>query len=112
MGEQIKGPAKELPEQEAKKKKTVGEKRAEHVDRIQRTIIASILGIVVGYTSFRLTADLVTGILLMLLGIIMQRYIFFFIRRNIASLTTKDWLFQGFMTFSFWFITWTLFLTP
>jgi hypothetical protein len=28
-----------------------------------------------------------------------------------ASLGKKDWFYQGFMTFAFWFITWTLLLS-
>jgi len=27
------------------------------------------------------------------------------------GLTAKDWLFQGFMTFSLWFISWTILLS-
>jgi len=112
MGNEKKGPEKELPEQEPKKKKTLVDKQAEHIDRIKRTFVASMLGIVAGYISFRVGADLSRGILLMLLAVITQKYIFFLTRRNIAVLSAKDWFYQGFMTLSFWFITWTLLLTP
>jgi hypothetical protein len=30
---------------------------------------------------------------------------------NTGNLGTKDWFYQGFMTFAFWFMTWTLLLT-
>jgi hypothetical protein len=28
-----------------------------------------------------------------------------------TKLGGKDWLYQGFMTFAFWFMTWTILLT-
>ncbi|NTV01144.1 MAG: hypothetical protein HGA55_08530, partial [Methanoregulaceae archaeon] len=43
--------------------------------------------------------------------IVVQRHIFMFTKLEPESLGKKDWVYQGFMTFAFWFITWTVLLT-
>jgi len=42
---------------------------------------------------------------------VVQRHIFMFTKLEPESLGKKDWVYQGFMTFAFWFITWTVLLT-
>jgi hypothetical protein len=49
--------------------------------------------------------------ILLLAGIVFQKYVFLALRMEVLGLTAKDWLFQGFMTFSLWFITWTILLS-
>ncbi len=102
---------KESGEPESRKKRTIQEKQAEHMDRIQRTLIASVLGILAGGGSFWMQDDPTTGILLVLIASITQRYLLPPLRKGLPSLGAKDWFYQGFMTFSFWFITWTVLLT-
>ncbi|MDD1676428.1 MAG: hypothetical protein LUQ40_01685 [Methanomicrobiales archaeon] len=97
------------------------EKRAEHIGRIQRTAVASFAGIAVGVLSFRMSGipdpltglqpDPTLGILLLLAGIVFQKYIFMALRIDASGLGAKDWFYQGFMTFAFWYISWTLLLT-
>jgi hypothetical protein len=106
----VKEPAKESPET-PKKKKTREDKQREHMDRIRRTLTASFLGIAAGVVAFLLSEDPTTGFLLMFIAIIVQRYIFIPLRKGMEPLNAKDWFYQGFMTVSFWFITWTLILT-
>jgi hypothetical protein len=110
MSEDKKNPAKESPEIQ-KKKKTREDKQREHMDRIRRTLAASFLGITAGIAAFYFQEDPTTGILLMLIAIIVQRYLFIPLRRGMEPLGAKDWIYQGFMTISFWFITWTILLT-
>jgi hypothetical protein len=110
MSEDIKSPKKE-PAEGTKKKKTRMEKQLEHMDRIRRTLAASFLGIIAGVVSYYLRDDPTTGILLMLIAIIVQRYLFIPLRKDMEALGPKDWIYQGFMTFSFWFISWTILLT-
>jgi hypothetical protein len=95
-------------------------KRLEHEGRIMRTVVASAMGILTGAISFLLTSpDQITGLnastmfalVLMLAGIVVQRHIFVALRMDTAKLGKKDWFYQGFMTFAFWFITWTILLT-
>ena len=44
-------------------------------------------------------------------GIVVQKHIFILIGMDTSRLGGKDWFYQGFMTFAFWFMTWTLLLT-
>lgn len=97
-------------EKGAPARKTEAEKRIEYLDRVRRTAIASILGIGTGVVSF-LISDMVTGFLVMIIGIVLQRYIFPPIRRGLPELGAKDWFYQSFMTFSLWFISLTILLT-
>jgi hypothetical protein len=110
MSEEKTKPVKE-PTEVPKKKKTREDKQREHMDRIRRTLTASFLGIAAGLIAFSLQEDPTTGFLLMLIAIILQRYLFIPLRRGLESLGAKDWIYQGFMTLSFWFITWTILLT-
>jgi len=107
-------------ETQPKKKLTREEKQAAHVQRITRTTVACIAGLVSGVLSFFLagTPDALgiqpgvsIGILLLAVAIAVQRYVFPFLGAGSPPLTTKDWFFQGFMTFSLWFISWTVLLS-
>lgn len=103
-----------------KKVKTKADKQAEHIARIKRTLIASILGISAGALSFLLggtpdAAGLQTsgflGFMLMLAALVVQKHIFVLMGMDITKLGGKDWFYQGFMTFAFWFMTWAILLT-
>ncbi len=103
-----------------KKVKTRADKQAEHIDRIKRTVIASLLGIVAGILSYYLGGvpnasgiqnDGFLGFMIMLALVVLQRHIFVLFRIDTTRLGGKDWFYQGFMTFAFWFMTWTILLT-
>lgn len=106
--------------QDIPRKKTSEEKSAEHLQRIQRSLVACVLGIITGAISY-LVIDpslvlgfqsyTLLGLLIMAAGVVVQRHIFMALRLGPAALGKKDWFYQGFMTFAFWFITWTLLLT-
>jgi len=111
--------ATETPVQ-TKKAKTRAEKQADHINRIKRTLIACFVGIFAGLLAFYaggvpdasgIQNDGFLGIMLMLAGVVFQKYIFLLIGMDISKLGGKDWFYQGFMTFAFWFMTWTLLLT-
>nr|WP_321352239.1 hypothetical protein [uncultured Methanoregula sp.] len=104
----------------SKKQKTKQDKQAEHIARIKRTLIASFLGIITGALSYYIggvpnTAgiqnDGLLGLMLMLAGIVIQKHIFILSGMDTSKLGGKDWFYQGFMTFAFWFMTWTILLT-
>ncbi len=125
------GKEKEVPEPEvgadtpeevevAPKKKTREEKQQEHLVRIEKTLIACALGIATGIIAFLVISPLqveglnsytILALLIMIAGIVAQRHIFMLLRLGSQKMGAKDWLYQGFMTFAFWFITWTLLLT-
>jgi hypothetical protein len=112
--------AEETGEKETRRKKTPAEKQKEHLLKIKRSLVACLAGMVTGIISFLVIpptditgfqAYTALGLLIMLAGIVVQRHVFMFTKLEPESLTKKDWLFQGFMTFAFWFITWTVLLT-
>ncbi len=103
-----------------KKVKTKADKQAEHIARIKRTLTASLIGVGTGAISFSLGGipdaaglqkDGVLGLMLMLAGIVIQKHIFILMGMDTDKLGWKDWFYQGFMTFAFWFMTWTILLT-
>ena len=105
---------------QTKKAKTKADKQAEHIDRIKRTLVASILGILAGLLAYYfggtpnatgLQNDGLLGFMLMLAFIILQKHLFMFMKMDTTKLGAKDWFYQGFMTFAFWFMTWTILLT-
>ena len=105
---------------QAKKAKTKADKQAEHIARIKRTLVASVLGILAGILSYYaggtpgttgLQNDGLLGFMLMLAGVVLQKHIFMLFGMDNSRLGAKDWFYQGFMTFAFWFMTWTIMLT-
>ncbi len=103
-----------------KKQKTKADKQAEHIARIKRTLIASLLGILTGVLSYwsggiptatGLQENGFLAFMLMLAGIVVQKHIFKLLGMDTSKLGAKDWFYQGFMTFAFWFMTWTILLT-
>jgi hypothetical protein len=115
-----KSPAEEIPEKETKKKKSPAEKRKEHLLKIKRSLVGCLMGVITGVISYLVVSptEIVgfnsytfLGLIIMIAGIVVQRHIFMFARLEPGSLGAKDWLYQGFMTFAFWFITWTILLT-
>mgnify|MGYP001381457427 CR=1 FL=1 len=105
---------------QTKKAKTKADKQAEHINRIKRTLVASLLGILAGVLSFYLGGpkdamglqnDGFLGFMLMLACIVIQKHIFILMKMDTSKLGGKDWFYQGFMTFAFWFVTWTILLT-
>ncbi len=100
----------------SRKKKTKLEKQAEHIIRIKKTLVACIAGIFVGILSYYLQVTIKNDIgllafMLMLAGVVLQRHIFVLMHIDSSKLGAKDWLYQGFMTFAFWFMSWTLLLS-
>ena len=103
-----------------KKEKTKAEKQAEHVARIKRTLAASLIGIIAGVLSYwsggipnaaGVQANGFLAFMLMLAGVVLQKHLFIFMGMDTSKLGAKDWFYQGFMTFAFWFMTWTILLT-
>ena len=103
-----------------KKKLTAGEKQVQHINRIKKTAIACFIGIITGSISFVIVpAASVTGfnnytmlaLFLMLAGVVVQRHIFILMKLDTPKMGNKDWLYQGFMTFAFWFISWSILLS-
>lgn len=92
----------------------------EYTKRITRTLIAVGAGCIAGIICFfteQATAATGAGksflfpFLVMLVSIIIQKHIFMLIRIDTSKLEKKDWFYQGFITFAFWYVTWTILLS-
>ncbi len=93
---------------------------AEYTKRITRTLIAVGAGCIAGIICFlteQATATSGAGksfifpILVMIASIIIQKHIFMLVRIDTTKLEKKDWFYQGFITFAFWYVTWTILLS-
>ena len=106
---------KETPEEKTARKKS------EHGERVIRTLIACVLGMIAGITSYFIAgtpsaetgvqADPFIGILILLVAIVLQRTIFILLKIDTAKLGKKDWFYQAFMTFAMWYLSWTIILS-
>ncbi len=101
---------------QTKKQKTRADKQAEHIERIKRTLAASLIGILAGGLSYYISISYSTdsgllAFMIMIAGIVVQKHIFMLLRMDTGKLGAKDWFYQGFMTFAFWFMSWTILLT-
>jgi hypothetical protein len=109
------GEAKPEGEKAPRKKLSKAEKQAQHMDRLKRTGIACMMGILAGVLSFRVDPTVPTGtvlgIFILAACIVCQKYVFLALGMDYLGLTAKDWFYQGFMTLSLWFISWTLLLS-
>jgi heme/copper-type cytochrome/quinol oxidase subunit 4 len=105
---------------EIPRKKTPEEKSQEHLQRIKRSLIACVMGILTGVISYLVVPSTeilgfqsytLLALVIMAAGIVIQRHLFVLMHLSSPPLGKKDWFYQGFMTFAFWFITWTILLT-
>ena len=110
-----------LSAKERKAARAAAKKKAEYFLILKRTLIAIIAGIVAGAFCFYFEKELIgtqgssdfalLSILIMIAFVLIQKHIFMALRIDYTTLQTKDWFFQGFMTFGFWFMTWTILLS-
>ncbi|PWR70046.1 hypothetical protein ACKUB1_13180 [Methanospirillum stamsii] len=112
-------PVPNIPEEEKPAPAPVDE-AAEYTKRITRTLIAIGAGCIAGiicYFTEQAASTAGAGntflfpILVMLAAIVIQKHVFMLIRIDTAKLEKKDWFYQGFMTFAFWYVSWTILLS-
>jgi len=84
------------------------EKRVTHIEGIKKTLLASLLGIFGGVLSFYAIPSF--GILILLVVVYAQRLILPRIQIDLKEYQLKDWFYTAFMTFAFWFVSWTILL--
>lgn len=101
-------------------KKGAADKMEGHRERMLRTGVAFFMGLLTGILSYVVVGDpasasgaslSILGWLFMLAGIVFQKHIFMIMRIEYGKLGAKDWFYQAFLTFAFWFISWTILLT-
>jgi len=92
----------------------------DYTERITRTLIAVGAGCIAGVICYfveEATAasgvgkSIILPVLIMLAAIIIQKHIFMLVFKGALRLEKKDWIYQGFITFAFWFVTWTVILS-
>ncbi|MDI6888205.1 MAG: hypothetical protein QMC78_00710 [Methanocellales archaeon] len=106
-------PSMRIPE------KSGEERKKEYVDGIKKTIIPGIFGIIGGFISFYLAGNGIGGVqpragfglIILVFVIFIQKYVFPLVSVRAEELGAKDWLYIGFMTLAFWFVSWTFLLT-
>ncbi|NYT00268.1 MAG: hypothetical protein GKB99_00880 [Methanocellales archaeon] len=93
--------------------KTEEDREKEYMDGIKKTAISGIFGVLAGIISFYLAGEGQVragfGFTVLAFAILIQKYIYPLINVT-GELKTKDWFYVGFMTLSFWFVSWTLLL--
>ncbi len=82
-------------------------KQATHVEGIKKTLVASMLGVIGGVLSFYLASF---GIFIFIVVFYIQRLILPRLQIDVKEYQLKDWFYTGFMTFAFWFVSWTILL--
>ena len=87
--------------------KPESEKQIKHVEGIKKTLLSSLLGIAGGVLSYYLPAY---GILILFILVYGQRLILPRVKIDTKELRFTDWFFLVFMTFAFWFVSWTILL--
>lgn len=89
------------------------EKILQHVEGIKKTITASLFGIAGGIVSYYLNVvsyGLIVGILILVILVYLQRQALPLIGVTVKEFRFNDWFYLGFMTFAFWFVSWTILL--
>ncbi len=83
----------------------------EYREGLLKTFIPLLLGCIAGILSFVISGEIrkrdPLGIIILVFLIYLNKFI---LPRLKVSLESKDWALIGFMTFSSWYITWTILL--
>lgn len=92
---------------------TVEQERWAHIRGVTVTTVASLAGILSGLAAghFATAPDDRLGVVILVIAIFIQFPVLRVIGIDIGDFGVKDYLFVGFMTFSFWFVTWAIMMT-
>jgi hypothetical protein len=95
------------------KEPTKEERTAFHIRGVKMVLVPSLMGAVAGVLSspYFLSPNSVTfSFLILAIAIYVQKFLFPLIGIKSAAFGFKDWFFLAFMTFCYWYITWTILL--
>jgi len=84
-----------------------------HAKSVTVTALSTIAGVIAGVASHELftVAESQSALGLVIAAAIAQFPILYILGVDIGDFSTKDYLYVGFMTFSLWFVTWSILLT-
>jgi len=91
--------------------KKEGESKYDMAKELKKTLTPIIIGSLAGFLSFLISGEMrqrdAFGIIILVLLIYVQKFI---LPKIGVSLESKDWVGISFLTFSSWYITWTIML--
>jgi len=93
---------------------TASERRASHLRGVTVTAVATLAGVAAAFVSAAVLGMEATDTLgLAIVGalVVAQYPVLKALGIDVGDFSTKDHLYVGFMTFSLWFVTWTILLT-
>ncbi len=91
-----------------------------YTGRSIRTLVAVFAGLIAAVICFLSemaatetggSRSTIYALLVLVACILIQKHVFMLLRLHPERLQKKDWFYQAFMTFAFWFISWTILLT-
>jgi hypothetical protein len=93
---------------------TKDERIAFHIRGVKMVLMPSLLGVLAGIVSYLLFYNnepaRIYSLIVLVLAIYVQKFIFPPLGIESKRFGFKDWFFLSFMTFCFWFVTWTILL--
>jgi hypothetical protein len=93
---------------------TKEERIAFHIRGVKMVLIPSLLGVLAGILTYLLFLNDPSvrpySLIVLVLAIYVQKFIFPPLEIDSKRFGFKDWFFLSFMTFCFWFVTWTILL--
>lgn len=87
------------------------ERVANHIKSIKMSVMPAIMGFIAGALSspYILPPEQANfSFLILALAIYAQKYISPLIGINSKEFGYKDWIYLGFLTFAYWYVTWTI----
>lgn len=111
-----KAPPKAKPKSEA-------DRRKDRIDGITKTVYPAVLGVIAGFVCYYVAGEV--GPNLWQIGdlpwhfvmmsvifatVLIQKYTYPFLKVDVATFKTKDWLYVEFILLPIWLVTWTLLL--
>jgi len=92
---------------------TKDERIAFHIRGVKMVLVTSMLGALAGFLSspfFLSSHNANFSFLVLAIAIYAQKYVFPPLGIDSSKFGWKDWFFLSFMTFCYWFMTWTIIL--
>ena len=85
------------------------ERIASHIKGIKMSVMPAVMGFIAGVlSSFLPAAQVSFSLPILLLAIYVQKYTLPIIGIESKGFGFKDWIYLGFLSFAYWYVTWTI----